>query len=746
MSRLPSGPLEKDLRSVLQHKLGVHGVDTLKVATLRKTLEAYGVWESQSTRAFSEALIPHLEGVISSLPLAANLKEALRTDLALAFSGDAVPHQPQRGRSAAAAAGCSYETYRHNRSKRGIGHRKLAVQRLVFGLDPENRYGAYEPENEPKARTQASEGSAGGPANARYHPLEQEDLDCGFWWRPSTRDYIEQLASLPALTIFAGTDGDADVGPPLRRDVMLAMLRDSLNDDPVLAPLEGEDRNAAADHLIEEVRASGAREGYIGSIVRGLYAGRSGGWSDAEVEARLHNVVQLAAHGRAAGGYVSSAITRLAFSLCASGIPANVISAHYDSDLADAAQAVSKAHEQLQDCTYEPLFNERHTGAIRAKQVPLTMLNVPQRNAHRELLMVGEADAVSAASDRAARMLLLEEMFSQSSVLLVGTSLSDPGVLTAVARTRHSEYPRYALLPSPILETVHPRAPIADRNRPQLLAILASRYRYLGVIPIVVDFRYQIPQLLTEVAKRLVESRRYLHYADRIEDWWKRWAVSFGYGPEGDATAERSDAQVRWHERLRTLRDDMYASFVKTTRSDDEHIMIEVWLRDPRPQSRHLFRWANSEGIWERSQTTPVASLREVGDIIQKTFREGQTFWQETAHSDLGRWRYCVAMNLVLGGGPWADLPVGVIKVLSTNANGGIQHVKNSEAWSKVERLILDSMRELFNEVGDQQSDATRAAELSINRERVQLQTDPMQPAKRPRRNLARRNTAPGDH
>ncbi len=706
--RLPKGPLEGELQRLCNHNAGVYAAPTLRLPKLRALLESDGRWDP--TCSLTEPLVLRLRGAIGSLSLGDELKRALGIDLALEFPPDGVPAAKRRAQMAAAAANCSLESYRHNRGDRS-GRRKVGLQALERMLDPGGQLGAAQARRRREAP--ASPAAASWRSKARYHPLEKEDLESGLWWRDSTREYIEQLAGQSALTIFAGTDGPADVGPPLHGDVMVAMLRDCLNDHPILAHLEASDRDVAADELVSAVRspgATGARPGYIGSIVRGLWSEREG-WDRDSIELRLHNVVQNTTHQRVDEGFVATAITRLAFALRSQGKPVKVVSAHFDNDLVHSSEIIRSQEGGLRRIVYDQSSDPGVNDVDGL--VPLVMLHGAQSGAHPGTLMVGEADLVGTDVDPtfangASRLQVLEEMFSEASVVLVGTSLTDPGLLTAIARTRSGEHPRFALLPSPISDDMPPAAAIVDRRRGELLAVLASRYLYLDVVPIVVDFRCQVPQLLIEVARRVVEGENYRDYAARVWSWWERWEEAFGYGPEGDLADAREQTQRRWHECLRSLRDELQSTGVPRGRHFED-LMIEVWLRDPRPTSRNLFRWANSEGIWERSKTAPVAPLREVGDITQKTFREGRTIWQEITPGYSGRWRYCVAMNLVLTAEPWANVPVGVVKVFSTAVKGRIQQIENSEMGPTFEALILDKLRELFDDAA-----ARRAVEVGL--------------------------------
>jgi hypothetical protein len=695
VGRLVTGDLERDLEKVRRHKLGVHGADMLELPALRAALDAGKVLKLSSRHSLADMLPRYLDQLIDEVAISPDLRDALRIDLAVAFPADEVPSPQRRGELAAAKADRAFETYRKNRAGR-IGPRKLVMQKLASALDPENRFGAV-------ASPPASPDRVDADFIARFHPLQDEDLDSGLWWRPSTDDYIEQLVELPGLTVFAGADGVADVGPPLRADLMLMLLRDCLGVHPILAHLKEPERAATADKLVEAVRASDARAGYVGSIVRGLYQA----WDESkpdEVERRLHAVVQAATHGRTDDGYVSTAITRLAFALRRMGKDIRVVSAHYDSDLVRAGEKVASRYRALESCGYEAAINVAPDHPLPPGQVPLVLLNGSEAGAHPGMLMLGEADIVAAriepteAGSRA-RVSVLEEMLNATCSLFVGTSLSDPGLLTAVARTRGAGHARFAILPSPISEESPPGTVIADEHRAAFLAILAARYQYLNVIPIVVDFRYQVPQLLVEIARRAGESEGYRSYSKRIEQWWTRWADDFGFGRAGDSAPERIAAQARWHEELKRLRERLHAELTKQNRTNNEELMIEVWLRDPRPDSRNFFRWANSEGVWERSRTAPVASLREVGELTQQTFREGQTMWSETSHSYLGRWHDCVATNLVLDQGPWADLPVGVVKVFSTRANERLRMITPGD----LERVLVHDIRRLFDEpAGDE--------------------------------------------
>jgi hypothetical protein len=117
-------------------------------------------------------------------------------------------------------------------------------------------------------------------------------------------------------------------------------------------------------------------------------------------------------------------------------------------------------------------------------------------------LVVGEADffADEPVGEQAhhpahaARPQVIEHALGRGDVLFVGSSLTEPGV----AASKHLPGRRCALvLPSDLAA-----AGLSASEQPEAYALaldlIARRYLHLGVVPILVDFEQQVPQMLVD--------------------------------------------------------------------------------------------------------------------------------------------------------------------------------------------------------------------------------------------------------
>jgi hypothetical protein len=526
-----------------------------------------------------------------------------------------------------------------------------------------------------------------------YRRVRRRDLDDGFWWRTSTDAYIDELAEQPALTIYAGADGHSDVGEP-KHEVAVATLLDHalMTDLRDLSPiLQKEYRE------LTSARFAGCSPSYVGSILRGLAdlhkidPTRN---EDAMIGELSRLIDPAAEEGRAIKGFVAKAIVNLALAFRDANRPIAISSAHYDDDILAELRFRDKSEPRQLF-----LSAERPEVIARDGELPILSMHGDPDGRPSGRLVLSEADLFRTADDgdsQACWAKTLELTLRERPALFVGTDIRTPGLVTALANTRDSPHPRCALLladpaamfasdpppstgdltPSlvsassvPLLTATASADVIPDLRAQSLyLNALAARYLHLGVVPIIADFPFQVPQFLREVALRISQGKNdYESYSERSSEWWEANKAALGF--ETAPGAEQSAALQ--HDCYRYLRNMLVEIADESGVTADEQLSIEMWVRHP--NLRELFLWASSGGYWRPSATGPKASLRVRGDVTQTTFREGRTIRKQLLPESQGKWRYHISMPLILPDEwPWFCLPIGVVNVMSTRDDGGL--------------------------------------------------------------------------
>jgi hypothetical protein len=570
-------------------------------------------------------------------------------------------------------------------------------------------------DDQPREKSAASPErlASSGQRRRLYSTVTADDLQKGFWWRESTDVYLGQLSNLGGLTIFGGADGPADVGPPLHVEVISALLQECLVTDPLMRRYVNEEKSerrdldvaALARQLIEKVTPYGASSLWIGSMLTGLYQTRSS-FSSEKTAAYLRQEMEAQSNETATIGFVCDAITEAAFAYSLRGTPVTVISDHYDDDLRRRANEIRGADQgcvytEMQDIPREP----QSSG-----EVPLIRLHEPSHP------LIGEAEYVRGqavspgAGGNLTRGALLQAALSSGPTLFVGSSLMDPGLVYALAETIESRYPRYAILLAPPDMGIHHvyagdggPGELTSRHRQASLelALLGARYLHLGVIPILPDFRAQVPQFLRELAAKVradTSGVPYDSYSVRVTRWWEDWKERLGFSQEPSEKSEEKQLSV--FEVLESARKSLSAEAQDygSPHGQEERIVIEAWIRNP--EDRYLFRWASSEAIRKRGETATRASLDEAGDITQKVFREGRLLYEPVGDSE---WKYCITTPIILEDERWNRIPIGALKILSSSDSGYIRSLVDDgrRTMKETVNMIVDDLRHLLGDAAD---------------------------------------------
>jgi hypothetical protein len=512
-----------------------------------------------------------------------------------------------------------------------------------------------------------------GPASGRLRD-SPADLDKGFFERPSTTAYIEELAALPNVTLLAGAGVSADLGAPLWTDLMTAILLKWTRQLPELMQLTRAQRKNAALEVIEAL-GSHLSPAAIGSILRTIAASRHPLDDREKSEDFRREIRDLNRAGRTPGGFLARSVGILALSLRQAGRPVTVVTTNYDDHIEAAMPHIHRYVPALSP--FELVERADSITDASANVVPVIHLNGSIKEGTRgepdRGLVIGEADFFarygstgSLIEEHSWRSEMLDSVLGGTSTVFIGSSVTDPDILSALALTKGHGSSRYSIQIRPDMTFEG-----HGKNTSRRLAdsLLAARFEHLGVVPIFVDFKHQVPQLLREVALKVRQQDGYQSYMDRLNDWWGYWSDLAG----GADSRRSTDLQNVWHETLRRVRDIADSQLRRLSKPDDEMVMVEVWLRDH--HRRLLVHWANSESLWLYNDTAHVAPIASGNDYqAQNTFREGRTVSHEL-HSRRGHWVYCVSMPLVLHEEPWFHLPVGVLNVLSSKKRGALRHM-----------------------------------------------------------------------
>ena len=659
---IPRGPIEAEFRKLFRQNDGIAAADRLWLPELRRVLVEKQAFDPAGEATFAAALRDYVCELLPSVTALPAYQAGLRANLAIDPVEPATTNHKERTRQSAIKADVTLDAWQHDRRiPPRLSARTLVLRQLIAKIDPAD---AVEPPNGSDGTDQS--GISPSPTRPAaydhiadlYQSVIEDDLDEGFWWRTSTRQYVRQLAGPGDLTIYAGADGDADVGPPLHKSLLRSTLVAAAASDPLLATIPKAHRHDTFTRVIRFLMDS-LPSSYIGSMIRGVYQ-TDRDYDFFDTERTLHNVLYPATRSTpGAKGFVASPIIDLAIASAAAGRTTSIISARYDNN-------IERASSRAENTPFEFRFHANTWPLQHGVSIPVIALNGSARHDPARdddppgPLVLGEIDLLapdfSSRTDRAdyqSRAPVIKRALAESQTIFIGTSLSDPCLVSVLAATKHYRLPRYALLLAPTsLRPIHlepstdwrpvehdddlvdPASTVDQHTqdfsldeRRLALELLSRRYLHLGVVPIWADFEHQVPQLLREVALCIQQPAEYQDYRKRIKAWWTGFSDAFGYNTQGvpiEDSVRRESWQAAWHE---ALRDDIVVSIIQNGHqigtTSKERVMVEVWIRNA--AARELFFWASSEGIWRRSGTAPSASLREWGTITQRTFREGQT-------------------------------------------------------------------------------------------------------------------------
>lgn len=563
-----------------------------------------------------------------------------------------------------------------------------------------------------------------------YKRSEPDELKEDFFDRDSTNHYLNILQVSGPTTIYAGAGVSADLGAPMGDALMRYLLEywvrhhDDLEDIDVppelqQAPKHGAEllnpESSAVESVVGAIRVA-YPPSYLGSIVRMLVEAerKPGENPDSKLATRIRAAIK---RGHTGGGFLARSIGALAFALKHTGSPVQIVTTNYDQALLrEEAKVRTYFKKYFENCKAQLTpRRSRSEGVLRDHEIPIYYINGIGPDNEDERLdppILGEAEfftpglhgAQAAQGYKEWREATLNYALTKTTCLFVGSSLTDPDVLAALAATR-GQRPRYAILLAPDRELIADgmtRVSLAQESgipnveRSIARDLVCQRFLHLGVLPIMVDHPYQVPQLLTEVALKTVDSE-YIDYNRRLTDWWDDCAEDFGFADRKHAGKRSESAQRDWQKGLEKLKEKV-AEKVGLRPGSAERILVEVWVRNP--DLHELFLWATSESLWLHGDTAHQCGIEEQGSrfAVQRVFRAGHNK-SGLIRPVRGQWSFHASVPLTLQSKPYHHLPVGVVSVLSSQAKGGklFSHAKNPAKMEKLGDLLKGEVNNLLD-------------------------------------------------
>jgi hypothetical protein len=386
-------------------------------------------------------------------------------------------------------------------------------------------------------------------------------------------------------------------------------------------------------------------------------------------------------------------IVRLALTFVQLARPVTIVTSNYDTYLEEeyvahrrwleAADAVADIPGLVATAPgrTEPFERTPPRGNVGSVQILYLHGRVPRDGLAEGDLILSENDYAMYSGPASTA---LEELLQQtgSAVLILGSSLTDPPLLTALSRTRRrADRDTVAQADSPTVDRIAVLPAISTGLTgsdvySRLCQHLKARTNYLGVDLLVADFHFQIAQLCQEIVTSVglpqgpdaYPNSPGAQYGRRLAGWWQIWE-------KRDAKRGPDWTYELLREQLSGIRDYL-GQQEEAHDTAAEPLKIELWVRyRPGRKSRCLALWGSSAGVLRDRSIIRTEDLCWQPSIASvKAFIEGRP--QYVGLSDLtrragqvgemrGRWRSFLAVPIRID---LADgvLPVGMMTLAST--------------------------------------------------------------------------------
>jgi hypothetical protein len=280
----------------------------------------------------------------------------------------------------------------------------------------------------------------------------------------------------------------------------------------------------------------------------------------------------------------------------------------------------------------------------------------------------------------------LSKIFRNANILIVGASLSDPPLVTALCDSGRAldgtqrSIIRAALLPMPSI-IGNQRDVSSEESAISIRKHLVTRMSAFDVTLYCPDFYFQTAQFFEELVVALTHSdaKRPYHkdkseikYGSRLRAWWEDWKATRIDAPYFRRAVDRYLTYM-----LGDLIDQVQASLGPgALNPKDELLKIEVWTRwDPSHDNRALALWASTVTSMRSEATLRMADLSLSSEYSAvQCFTSGRPLVgssdnhddsassRDTPHAD--RWKVFLSVPIQVDGGA-GTIPVGIVTVAS---------------------------------------------------------------------------------
>jgi hypothetical protein len=484
-----------------------------------------------------------------------------------------------------------------------------------------------------------------------------------FFYQSDLPGVIERLASQEALVVYAGAGVSID-----RTGLSWAGLVNSLL-KPYMENYESDSdgrKRAAIMDTNTPLQAA--------SIVCEKYAQHSGDEWRAEIVAQLRTLLYVTTTWQR--GELISAIVRLAAAFFGLGRNVYIVTTNYDEFMQREAESLVQANSINLELTTSVVDHnlQDKVADVREHTRPYQVVHVhghvPKSSSNgTQDIILSELDYIRS---QPLSSLILTELFAKSSVLILGSSLTDQPLLEALAKTashRQAAPVRRFRLAVTALQSLK----LPDDTPRIIEAVQDSirlRMKQFDTDVIFPDFYCQIPQLLTEVQvcmTRTDQRRPYsgesspVRYGQRLEKWWSAWYRS--RHKQGQLRRRQQDDHEYLEQQLQDIRGTLHI--------ENEVLKLEIWIRwEPGRTSRHLRLWASSTGTSPDIATMRWAEIAaDSSNASVQAFCLGRpeiypTYADDTQSLTSDRWNtyLCVPIRI---GDEGVELPVAVVSLAS---------------------------------------------------------------------------------
>lgn len=493
-----------------------------------------------------------------------------------------------------------------------------------------------------------------------------------FFRQPVVTGAIHRLSGAKHLTIFVGAGVGTEIGLPSWSQLVRRLLADAVAGPKGYAwrrPLSDSDA-AVVDRLLAEESLLGAAtiakarlgKRFPASLHRALYGKE---WKDGTMLVPM----SISPAGRLGSTTVEAvAAVYAAFAESSEQWSCDIVTTNYDSSIEEALAAAGIAAEPwFQDAAPPESTGIEHV--VRHLHGYLTHSKKTGGN-----VVLTEADYHQEGAKKLSwQESYLRRRLSESTILFVGTSLSDPDILSILFRSVEGRNPAVALLVEPpTTEGVPDIVPDPDPCDRAARELRGERWTSAGVEVLETDYISQPRQFLWEVAMHKRDSKAEPYY-ERLVKWYRDCAQDIPLGLADRDIFESVQDELSEHlafvlDRVHDLvRGGGHASF------DDESLAIHLWLRSTLPlelgpqEAPELCAMSMilcSDRAWRSPEAVDTRLIMQpTRRAAVKAFCERRVVEHSFDGSD--QWNYVLAVPLVLEEED-SRLPVGAVTLAST--------------------------------------------------------------------------------